>query len=70
MAIIPSGQCATYREDTVIESWVLVVYIVYGTVNQVWATVTFPTETECREWQAFYSEYPFRPECQPLKKGV
>ena len=50
--------------------WLLTVFLVYGNVNQVWLKQEYDTEGECREWQAFYSEYPFRPVCSLIKNNV
>ncbi len=47
--------------------WLLTVWLSYGDVNKIYLEQKFKTETECRQWQAFYSEYPFRPQCTELK---
>jgi hypothetical protein len=51
-------------------TWLLTVYLFYGDVNQLWLTEEFKSESECRQWQQFYSEYPFKPQCQLIKQGI
>ena len=46
--------------------WILTVWLVYGEVNQPWLQQQYTTESECRQWQAFYSEYPFKPICEKI----
>ncbi len=48
--------------------WILTVWLTYKGVDQLWLEQTFSSEDECRQWQAFYSEYPFRPQCTELKQ--
>lgn len=48
--------------------WLLTVWLVYSEVDQIWLERTFKTETECRKWQAFYNEYPFKPQCKETDK--
>lgn len=48
--------------------WVLTVWLVYADVNQLWLKQQFDTQEECVHWQAFYSEYPFRPMCVEVKQ--
>lgn len=47
--------------------WLLTVWLTYQNVDKVYVKETFATESECRQWQAFYSEYPFRTECIKVK---
>ena len=50
--------------------WILTVWLSYGEINKIYLEEKFHTEEECRQWQAFYNEYPFRPQCTKLKGKV
>jgi len=47
--------------------WLLTVWLSYSGVDKIWLEQKFSTEEECRQWQAFYSEYPFKPKCIQLQ---
>ena len=51
-----------------VSTWILVVWLTYGDVDRIWLEETFSTEADCRKWQTFYSEYPFRPSCIEVKQ--